>query len=206
MYPSLRIGAAPSTRYPRPWPIPTARISSATPTTPSSIPSAVNLLLYHGLLAPHARWRSQVVLYGRSEPDLSAHEVHTRPHGANPAGAWTWATLMRRVFDLDVLACARCGGRLQVIAPVQDPLAVQAILAHRDRALGPEPPGPSPPARCTHVAPGFQFLSRCRRQHALAPGTAPLRPLLDHDPTAPRNHSRAEGYRDGHAHLGSSSD
>jgi uncharacterized protein YbaR (Trm112 family) len=41
---------------------------------------------------------------------------------------------MRRVFDLDVLACPRCGGRLRVIAAVQDPLAVQAILAHRARS------------------------------------------------------------------------
>jgi hypothetical protein len=38
---------------------------------------------------------------------------------------------MRRVFDLDVLACPRCGGRLGVIATVQDPRAVQAILAPR---------------------------------------------------------------------------
>jgi hypothetical protein len=36
---------------------------------------AVNLLLYHGVLAPRARRRSQVVLYGRRVPDLNAHEV-----------------------------------------------------------------------------------------------------------------------------------
>jgi len=53
---------------------------------------------------------------------------------------------MRRVFDLDVLACPRCGGRLRVIATVQDPLAVQAILAHRARAGAPAAPGPAPPA------------------------------------------------------------
>jgi hypothetical protein len=40
----------------------------------------------------------------------------------------------------------RCGGRLRVIAPVQDPLAVQAILAHRARSGVPAPPGPAPPA------------------------------------------------------------
>jgi len=54
---------------------------------------------------------------------------------------------MRRVFNLDVLACPRCGGRLRVIATVQDPLAVQAILAHRGRSDAAEPPpGPAPPA------------------------------------------------------------
>jgi uncharacterized protein YbaR (Trm112 family) len=49
---------------------------------------------------------------------------------------------MRRVFDVDVLACPRCGGRLRVIATVQDPAAVRAILAHLERSAGPDPPGP----------------------------------------------------------------
>jgi uncharacterized protein YbaR (Trm112 family) len=39
----------------------------------------------------------------------------------------------RRSFDLDVLACPRCGGRLRVIATIQAPVAVRTILAH----LGP---------------------------------------------------------------------
>jgi hypothetical protein len=36
--------------------------------------------------------------------------------------------------------------RLRVLATVQDPIAVQAILAHRARAAAAEPPGPAPPA------------------------------------------------------------
>ena len=52
---------------------------------------------------------------------------------------------MRRVFDLDVLACPRCGGRLRLIATIQEPLAVQAILAHRARSRVAEPPGGGPP-------------------------------------------------------------
>lgn len=44
---------------------------------------------------------------------------------------------MHRVFALDVHACPRCGGRLRVIATVQDPLLVQAILAHLRRSGAP---------------------------------------------------------------------
>ena len=51
-----------------------------------------------------------------------------------------------RPFDLDVLACPRCGGRLRVVATVPDPLAVQAILAHLAPSGAPAPPGPAPPA------------------------------------------------------------
>jgi len=105
---------------------------------------AVNLLLYHGVLAPRARWRSQVVRYGRPAPDGNALEAS--PRVAVPTRAWTWPALMHRVFALDVLACPPCGGRLRVIATVQNPLAVQAILAHLRRSGAPEPPGPAPPA------------------------------------------------------------
>jgi hypothetical protein len=42
---------------------------------------------------------------------------------------WAWADLMRRAFDIDVLACPRCGGRLRLMATVEDPDAIRAILA-----------------------------------------------------------------------------
>jgi hypothetical protein len=45
---------------------------------------AVNLVAYHGVLAPRARWRSQVVSYGRPELSLNAHEVDASPRGASP--------------------------------------------------------------------------------------------------------------------------
>lgn len=37
---------------------------------------------------------------------------------------------MGRVFGLAVLACPRCGGRLRLIATVEDPTVVGKILAH----------------------------------------------------------------------------
>jgi len=40
-----------------------------------------------------------------------------------------WATLMRRTFDVDVLACARCGGRVKVLGVVDDPETVRTILS-----------------------------------------------------------------------------
>jgi len=38
-----------------------------------------------------------------------------------PSRHSAWADLMRRAFDLDVRACPRCGGRLRLIASVEDP-------------------------------------------------------------------------------------
>jgi hypothetical protein len=36
---------------------------------------------------------------------------------------------MERAFDIDVQACPRCGGRMRLIATVEDPAAIHAILA-----------------------------------------------------------------------------
>ena len=108
--------------------------------------SAVNLVLYHGVLAPHARWRSHVVRYGRPAPDVNAREREASPRAAGTPGAGTWAALMRRVFDLDVLACPRCGGRLRLIATVEDPAVVSKILAHLGLLHPTDSPGPAPPS------------------------------------------------------------
>jgi hypothetical protein len=56
---------------------------------------------------------------------------------------WTWAALMRRAFDLDVLRCPRCAGRMQLIATIEDPAVIQRILAHR--GLPGARDGPPPP-------------------------------------------------------------
>jgi hypothetical protein len=57
----------------------------------------------------------------------------------------TRATAVRvAVFALDVLACPRCGGRLRVIAIVQDPAVVRTLLAQGGRARAPAAPGPAP--------------------------------------------------------------
>jgi hypothetical protein len=59
-----------------------------------------NLLICHGVLAPRARWRTRVVVYGRPVPEptaspapLAAGPDGTRVKTARPR-AWSWAALM----------------------------------------------------------------------------------------------------------------
>jgi hypothetical protein len=108
--------------------------------------------VYHGLLAPHARWRAHVVCYGRPAPDVHAREREPSQLAAGTPGAWTWAALMRRVLDLDVLACPRCGGRLRRIATVEDPAVVGTILAHLGLLHPADSPGPAPPSAALRAA------------------------------------------------------
>ena len=42
---------------------------------------------------------------------------------------WAWADLMRRAFDIDVLACPRCGGRMRLISSIDDAKVIDEILA-----------------------------------------------------------------------------
>jgi hypothetical protein len=58
------------------------------------------------------------------------------------AGAYQWAELMRRTFGLDVLACPRCGGRLRLVALIDQASVVQPILRHL--GLPTEVPEPRP--------------------------------------------------------------
>ena len=41
-----------------------------------------------------------------------------------------WADLMRRAFEADVFACPRCGGRMVVLATIEDPAVIERILTH----------------------------------------------------------------------------
>ena len=52
---------------------------------------------------------------------------------------------MRRAFDLDVLRCPRCAGRMQLIATIDDPAVIQRILAHLGLPGAREDPRPPLP-------------------------------------------------------------
>jgi hypothetical protein len=95
-------------------------------------------ILAHGF----ARLRC-VVAYG-TPPAVAGPCAEASGTSRSAPRHWAWAALMRRAFDLDVLACPRCGGRLRLIATVEDPEATRAILAalaaSRERE-GRAPPG-----------------------------------------------------------------
>ena len=64
-----------------------------------------------------------------------------------------WADLLRRVFAIDILACPDCGGRLRLLATIEDRAVVETILTHL--GLPVDPPRPSP-ARTPAWLPGVR--------------------------------------------------
>ena len=94
----------------------------------------VNLVLYHGVLAPRAAWRAKVVRRqtAAATANTSATEtpVQTTESPVQRESGFRWADLMRRAFGFDVLACPRCGGRLRLIALIDESAVTQRILRH----------------------------------------------------------------------------
>ena len=45
----------------------------------------------------------------------------------------TWAQRLKRVFNIDIETCEACGGRVKVIACIEDPAIIQRILDHLDQ-------------------------------------------------------------------------
>ncbi|MBM4443584.1 MAG: transposase [Candidatus Rokubacteria bacterium] len=129
----------------------------------------VNLLLYHGVFAPHAARRRGAVARARevaeSPAATEARAAPAPPDGRAPAPApaaggspdeetaaphrrsgWVkWADLLRRVFEIDVLQCALCGGRLRFVAAIEDPEAIRRILGHLGLPTSITPPLPARP-------------------------------------------------------------
>jgi hypothetical protein len=90
-------------------------------------PPRFNLVRYHGVLAPAARRRAEVVPCdsGRPHGRESCRRAGTRPVRLRN---YTWAQLMARVFEVDALRRARCGSRLRILADIHTPNAIRAIL------------------------------------------------------------------------------
>jgi hypothetical protein len=59
---------------------------------------------------------------------LPAAEVAKPPTPRH--GAMSWVRRLKRVFGIEIEDCARCGGKLQVIASIEEPQVIAKILAH----------------------------------------------------------------------------
>ena len=58
-----------------------------------------------------------------------------------------WAELLRRMFEVDPLACPRCRGLMRLVAVITAPAVITRILTHRARARDPTHRSRSPPPR-----------------------------------------------------------
>jgi len=83
----------------------------------------LNLTRFHGVFAPNCKYRARIVPH--------------RPRGSvdsdKPSAPMSWMQRLKRVFAIDIETCPECGGRLRVIACIEDPSLIRQILAHIQR-------------------------------------------------------------------------
>lgn len=82
-----------------------------------------------------------------SSPSSSPPPSEPDPASAGaPASRACWARLIRKVFEVDPLICARCGGEMKVIAVLTEPKVVDRIVRHLQEKAESEraPPGAAP--------------------------------------------------------------
>ncbi len=83
-----------------------------------------HLIRFHGVLAPEC----EAAITGRAGADATRTERRAR--------------VLKRVFDIDIERCA-CGGKLKMIADIEEPAVIEKILTH----LGLSAPPPRAKAR-----------------------------------------------------------
>ena len=115
-------------------------------------PRRANVVRYHGVLAPNASWRRQVVPVTPEAPQADElrrcqHPAEPRPESPPPRRhRIPWAELFKRVFKEEVDRCA-CGGRLRLVAMLTEPASIQRYLEGMGLpSSAPEiPPARAPP-------------------------------------------------------------
>ncbi len=108
-----------------------------------------HLTRYHGVFAPASPDRARVVPRRRAAP-ASKDEAGRAPLANARQRSLTWAQRLKRVFAVDIEVCLQCGGRLRVIASIEEPAVIERILEHlgRDAAsVDPAHPSRAPPQR-----------------------------------------------------------
>jgi hypothetical protein len=98
-------------------------------------PPRMHLTRYHGVFAPHSKLRAAVTPAHRGtgapmqpaagrESDMPPTPRHV---------AMNWARRLKRVFGIEIEGCARCGGKLKIIASIEEPEVIARILSHLEK-------------------------------------------------------------------------
>ena len=80
----------------------------------------LNLARFHGVFAPNCKHRGSVA--PKREPR------HEKPD--KPLAPMTRMRRLKRVFAIDIETCPKCGGKLRVIARIENPDVIATILEH----------------------------------------------------------------------------
>lgn len=88
----------------------------------------VHLTRFHGVLAPHYKYRHLIVPEKKEDSPSSSNENNKKDLAKK--SRVTWARLLKRVFDIDVETCGVCGGKVKIISAIKETEVIKKILDH----------------------------------------------------------------------------
>ena len=78
----------------------------------------VNLTRFHGVFAPNSKSRAKITPARRGKRKRACFEDGTDQTPAEKRASMTWAKRLKRVFDIDIETCDKCGGDIRIIASI----------------------------------------------------------------------------------------
>jgi len=73
-------------------------------------------------------WRGRGAAIDAAPADIEANDDHRLPDERRRS--MSWAQRLKRVFGIDVSTCVHCGGAVRIVASIEEPTVIRAILAH----------------------------------------------------------------------------
>lgn len=95
-------------------------------------PPRAHLTRFHGIFAPNAKLRAQLTpsVHGKGATAEANADQRTPEERRR---SMTWAQRLKRVFGIDVSTCVHCGGAARIVASIEEPTAIRAILARFEK-------------------------------------------------------------------------
>ena len=164
-------------------------------------PPRVHATRYHGVFAPHHALRAAITPAGRGR---GAQHSDAAERAVPKHLAMSWMQRLKRVFAIEIETCRRCGGKLKVIASIEDPALIEPILAHPRAAHRERAAALAVRFTCTAATVAAPLISNRRLpcpRHRPNSAPATLRSATEHDRISGRvseewrHHRPARGSR-----------
>ena len=88
----------------------------------------IHLIRFHGVFAPHCKYRSLIVPQPVPTDKTSHKEQEKEKKKEKKSYSMPWAKMLKRVFNIDIQICSKCGGQIKIISAIHNRQVIKRIL------------------------------------------------------------------------------
>lgn len=94
--------------------------------------ASVNMIRFHGVYAPNSKLPKLITGANKKKVKAKKTGVVDDQTEVCRRNAMTGARRLKYVFNIDISVCSQCGGKVRVIACIEDPNVINRIPKHLD--------------------------------------------------------------------------